>query len=781
MVSVILPHYNGDPSAAHGRTEGGAALEVNENPSNANVYAGDACYTGTGAGGSRTVAIRVVNDALTCQHRTAWEVAPGGSYTVYYRTFTTGGSPPALPSGDADDVCKIEAYEDNTGTVLQTFRSATTCPANQASFTGWCTTNGASGGTPYAGTLRLRIEAIDKTAGVPTGLNGNSDTAVNKGAIRCGMDVTSISYNSYPAGSTFAYTVAGETMTCTVAHTRAPANQVRTAVIKTTDGSDASIQSSSFTITSAATSSAASFTLSDAYPAAATTGGCQFDGFGNSVLTGVHWTHINAVTSPVTAPDSYTARRSAFFAFDPRVTVTHLVQVNSASFATPPMSADIGTTRTLPDVGYIATRFTNARGEGLTGSTLAYTRTLQDHAHVLSADSLTCTSSCIGTQGGQAGWGSLFLWNAGGPIGQWDKAVDITGPSTIDSDSHLISGTQTLTLALPDDAGGFPGDPLDVDCADTARPGGVIGCTITASLIDGSARTGDAAHIAVNVYNPSNTAVATAQTVTEIGSYGVYRYSYTLGSSPAEGRWIVLAYTDDAAIVSRADAVMVETDGTLALLTDTATIKGYTDQVEDYVDQVEGYTDTLEASAATAATAHAAAATAHANLQADTDDIQATLAAHDVAVLDALEAASILSSDEHQEILDAISAVQLGGNYTNATLAGFLADFHQHDLNQTEHRDNSMEIFGMSFNNLDFDGFLYLLLWFGVLLFCLVRSRVFAGFVATMGLLDVLIPDIMPGSPLFYFFLLVLAVWLEAIAGEKIYAKWLNKNSKGET
>lgn len=520
-----------------------------ENPSNSNVYGGDACGTFVGPLGTRDFAVRLANDAANCQHRT-WEIAPGGSFTLYWRTWTSGTVSPALPNGDSDDVCRIRLYYDAGTVVHQTLRSATTCNSDGTSYTGWCTDNGASGGTPIAGTLRIRVEVESRTLGV---LDWSKDTdADRRGAIRCGMDVPSITINSYPAGSTFSYTVAGETMTCTIAHTKAEANQVRTANVALLDGGDAAIQTNSLTITSGGTSTASSFTVSDTYPAASTNAGCQLAGFGNSALSGVKWTHINTATSPVTKPNDATARRSTFFNVDPRITATHLLLLDDNTFGTPPMSEDAGMTRTNTYVGRIATRFTNARSEGLSGASFLFSQSIQDTSATLPAS--TITAQTVSTQGGQAGWGPLQLWNDGAPTGSWTKTVDITGPATIDNNAHLLVATATYTLEAPEaGSDAFPGDPLHaLVIPDQANVNQTVRIIIAASNLDGSARTG--ATVLVDVWNDAHTQLVTGGTTTEVGT-GYYRYDYT---APSLGRFSVRVRTTDTLPAATATGFYVQ-------------------------------------------------------------------------------------------------------------------------------------------------------------------------------------------------------------------------------
>jgi hypothetical protein len=539
-----------------------------ENPTNSGVVAGDGGLTAGTITGTSTFRIRVDNDDSPVANR-AWEVAPGASTTVYYRRVIGSGGPGG-PDGTQDaDRCALRVYYDNTATVHQTLRDATTCPGNGTAYTIWCTANGASGGTPIAGTLRLRLEIDDETVvnnvfayRVDTdhasgGIMGGSNPT--KGAIRCGMDVSSISVNAYPAAATFAYT-GTESITCTITHTAAQAQQVRTATVALIDASSNIIATNSLTIGSGATSTASSFTVSDSFPASSINGGCQFDGFGNSVLTGVKWTHISSATAPATVVSDSLARRSMFYNVDARITATHLLQVNSNTFGTPPLGNDIGDTRTLPDIGYIATRFTNARAEGLTGA-ITYTRTLQDNGAVLAADTVNCVSACIGTQGGQTGWSNLYIWNAGGPIGQWNKVVDITGPANIDNNAHLLVSTQTLFLELPD--GGEViyeiteemGDPLKVFAA-YHEPTGEIKLTISESYLNGNARTGNAAGTTIYVYDPSDNLEINGANPTEI-QYGSYRYAFT----PDEpGNWLILIRTLNETGVPVGTSNIIEVD-----------------------------------------------------------------------------------------------------------------------------------------------------------------------------------------------------------------------------
>jgi hypothetical protein len=510
-----------------------------ENPSAANVYAGDAHAANSGTG-VRHHALRLVSDANVPQHRAGWEVGPGAGYTLFYREWATGVGVPGGPDGDADDVCRLEIYDGNSGTVVRTLRSATTCPANTTSYTVFCTSDGTSSGSPRAGTFRLRVIVTAKTGGIAV-YDVDSDTQ-DKGAIRCGTTISSIAHDAYPAGSTYAYTVAGESAAWTVTLTAASTNQVRkyNAVVLDNAGSIPSgFTSTSITQTAGATTFATSKAVSDSWPASAASYGLRVTITDTSPLTGVKWTHIHSVTAPVIMDSSAQVNRPSFYDVDPRITATHLLQVNSASFASPPMATDIGMTRFNDDIGYYATRYTNARGEGLSGASFAFTSTLQDNGLVLAAD--TGTGLTIGTQGGQAGWSTLRTWNNGAPLGGYTKTVDVTAPSTIDNDAHLLSTTAAYTLSLPDVEATYTGaDPLTVYALYNASSG-LVHIAIHSRLLNGDARLDVEDEVFFDAYNADHDLVADDQAVLE-QSDGDGAYIATW-DPPGNGLYEVVAHT----------------------------------------------------------------------------------------------------------------------------------------------------------------------------------------------------------------------------------------------
>ncbi|HUR61948.1 MAG TPA: hypothetical protein VM286_06245 [Candidatus Thermoplasmatota archaeon] len=640
-----------------------------ENPTNANVYAGDAHAIGTSGAGSREYAIRTANDAAAPTHRT-WEVAPGASITLYFRSWTTGVSPPLLccTGGDANDLCLIETLFDASATVQRTLKNSGSCDPDGTSYTLYCTTSGTSGGTPIAGTLRLHIRVREYTASNTIQVYDADSASADKGAIRCGLDAATVTHGGYPTGPTYAYTVAGETITVSATHTNRATGQTASSLIFTLYDGGTPIGSSATVSASTSGTTSTSTTVSDTFPAASTSVTVAVGISGNSGLTGVKWTAVNTVTSPIVKQDIVVFYKTATFTVDPRITATHLMQLNSGTFATPPMSADAGATRINTDRGYIATRFTNARSEGLSGASFAFTRTLQDSGAVVPAD--TATGLAIATQGGQAGWGPLALWNAGAPTGTWTKTIDVTAPSTIDADTYLISATKTYTLSAPTAPTVAAGDPLRIKCSpDPAIASQTVLCILTETNADGSARTGNAAGTLVDVYNPSFSIIVTGGATTEIAN-GVYRYTYTVSASPTLGTYPVIARTMDASVVPAGGSfTVIATPTTYATPSDVTTA----------VSSINGHVDSQLATERTTIDAHVDSqlATERTTINAHTDaKVDAAVTTLDAYTLSVVNAARDLIRGDLSTLTATIgSSTDLS---TAPTVFGKIALAHEH-------------------------------------------------------------------------------------------------------
>ncbi|MGH2375926.1 MAG: hypothetical protein ACRDIC_20950 [bacterium] len=122
---------------------------------------------------------------------------------------------------------------------------------------------------------------------------------------------------------------------------------------------------------------------------------------------------------------------------DPRITVAHLLQVDSATFGTPPLVNDVvGHDRGTSELGFAAARYRNSRAEGLDGLTV--TETLADGGGLVSPLSQSATTA---TRGGETGWAGTFLtWDPQLPGGDWTHTGDVT---TADLQSLEIGAADT--------------------------------------------------------------------------------------------------------------------------------------------------------------------------------------------------------------------------------------------------------------------------------------------------------------------------------------------------
>jgi hypothetical protein len=504
-----------------------------DNPTATDVFAGDSYIRATGvAGGQRHFRLSLVDDATTTNgvHRTGWDHAPNAQYTFTWRIWTTGvGAPPAL-DGDGTDNCRAEIRSE--ATVIATLFNAATCPTTGTTYT-WTPT--------VAGTFRMYVSAVQTNEiadnfNTATGTGGVNDY----GALRVGLDVT-FTHGAYPAGTTHAYTVAGETVGLTIGHTALATSQPTTSIVlKAIDSSNAAIKTNAVTL--AGTSTATSFPIDDAWPASACSCGFEAQVTATNAFTGSQWTHISTATAPATVVSEFVARHASAYNADARVTATHLLQ-NDNTFSTPPMSEnDADDTRYSSELGYVTTRFTNARGEGLVGSSFRFAHSMRDAGNV---DTDLISNLIIGTRGGEAGWGSLILFNEGAPTGTWNKFVDITAPATIDDDDFVIGATKSYSVTIPaSDAEGM-GDPLKLFISPLeAVPEDTVFFAASEAFLDGTARTMNAADTKLYLYDPSGDLVVNGAATTEQHD-GIYVYTYTLNATPEEGHWLAVIETTD--------------------------------------------------------------------------------------------------------------------------------------------------------------------------------------------------------------------------------------------
>lgn len=290
------------------------------------VFKGDcSLLIDAGAGNTRRYSLRTANVTGAPTDRATWEGDAGSSVTLFFRNETAG----AVPPGNADNVFELLVYyETGTGTLVKTLHSGTTPPADGTSYTFHFTSNGDSGGSPRAGTLRLYIRA-DRDAIVAydrnsdnTGGSGTSGTG-DQGALRSNLLVSDLTVSAYPSGSKFAYGVAAdEQFTLTATHTQKYADRDNeTFDMISLNASDVAVETFTDVELGAATTTAQAFTVDDTYATGDNNYGFRFTVNNNSLLlTGEKWTRPIDSGANVTQDGTNSVKRSSFYVVNPDVT-----------------------------------------------------------------------------------------------------------------------------------------------------------------------------------------------------------------------------------------------------------------------------------------------------------------------------------------------------------------------------------------------------------------------------------------------------------------------------
>lgn len=292
----------------------------------------------------------------------------------------------------------------------------------------WFTHNGLEGGTPRSGTVEIILRAVRTDVGTydvesdgnpnfpPTGTETLLDRGWIRGTTTKAVHATNVAGSMTPV-ATLAYpdtarvgVQLGAASFANPSYTFALGPKSATATLGAGN-------------TQATPSVGA---VDDGYPAAATLYTPTVTS-NNSAFTG----------QPSVAFSSETATDATV---DPRLTCTHHFQVDDNAFGTPPGSKNVVASMLNTQTGFIATRITNARAEGVDGLTATQTITPRKPGSGLSASSTTAT------RGGEAGWTAFLEWTSIKPGGIWDKAVDVTAPANIAADAYLLASTSVVTL-----------------------------------------------------------------------------------------------------------------------------------------------------------------------------------------------------------------------------------------------------------------------------------------------------------------------------------------------
>ena len=270
--------------------------------------------TGGLLGATRWWALASLNTSPSGDVNT-WEFTAGTTVSFYFRTGTTGITPP-----NAADSVRLE-LRDSAGTVLATLHNGAP-PADGTSFT--YTLNNA-------GPIELYVQAeYDGTLGDYNVDSQNTATvgAVSqwaRGLVRSNGRVTDITASAYPAGSMFAYGPAGdEFVTLTVQHDppfTSTDGDIEIAVLKGTGYQQAPVKQD---YTSSSTDQA--FVIdNERFDDELATYGAKAEPDGDAFLTpdsgAVLWTEFKADGPNVEQDLFHRVNRLDFYDVDPRVTL----------------------------------------------------------------------------------------------------------------------------------------------------------------------------------------------------------------------------------------------------------------------------------------------------------------------------------------------------------------------------------------------------------------------------------------------------------------------------
>ena len=370
---------------------------------------------------------------------TTQDLAAGSTVDITVTLTISGATPP----GEATTLELI--MQNDSGGAIHTFTLTPGLASQSVTF--HFTNDGTGSGTPRCGTVELNLRAVrtslvaydvqsDGTPNnAPTGFTSTLDRGWIRGTTTLIEAVSNIALGgakNAPAAyddSLFVRTTSGATSYVARALSVAVSNTTP-ALVQLTNSTTSTERDVAF-----------ASVCDDRFPVTVTT-------------VGVSVTVPNATLT--SQPDwIYTSTTDDSMPVDPRVTITHQLQLNDSAYGTPPSAKDeVPKVRNATDLGFSSFRCVNARGTGVNG--LSVRELLQD-ASALSppATDRTVTTS---TQGGEAGWSPTFAaWDEALPGGNWNHTVEI---QTTDADTLEVNGTEVFTLRAATGIAGL--DPIDL-------------------------------------------------------------------------------------------------------------------------------------------------------------------------------------------------------------------------------------------------------------------------------------------------------------------------------
>lgn len=356
-----------------------------------------------------------LNNSATTSSRTwvataATQDTVAGSSVSVVITQSSSGAAPAVVA----DTLTLNIYIDSGTTLVRTI-SLTPASASQT-ISLVMASDGVTAASARAGTLRMRITAVNTTGGATGTYNADTDavSAVPPTGFTITRDQgwvrsTTTASNALPGTGILAY---NDTLTATTTLGAVPFQSSIVNVSLSPVTSTASAASTTVTFVTALGVVDNRFPASSASRTTALT-------FTNATLTATPWT---------TATLTETTRT-----VDPRITFSRTLQIESNTFSTPPSSNPAINTsfqRLTSQLGFLASRAVNANGTGI--ATLTWTSKTWDNggfAGTEAAPAKTRTATAT-TQGGQAGWTDGFLtWDNQLPGGTWTFKQVILTPS----------------------------------------------------------------------------------------------------------------------------------------------------------------------------------------------------------------------------------------------------------------------------------------------------------------------------------------------------------------
>lgn len=408
------------------------------------------------------------------------DTAAGSSVNIVVTQATAGLAPPEVP-----DTFTLRCRINGDATNIRSFTLTPGSASQNVDF--FFTSDGVSGSSSRAGTVRLRLEAI-KTTGLGTAqYNVNSDDTTGQ-VLPVGWSVTQRD-QGYVRGSTTALVT---TSNVSFGGAEPALYAYPDPVFHRTVLGAALFKAYTLTATISGASSGGSVGVLATQ---------TFDATFSAFITNRFAAALQIQTASVTIPNAGLATGEAVapitvtpdsITLDPRLTIAHLLQLDDNVFGTPPLIKDaLNHDRLASQLGFAAARVRNARDEGQNGIT--QTESLQDVGALVPPLTRSTTTT---TQGGEAGWSATFqTWDSQLPAGDWNHTVTITAPSNaIGLEVNATDNTFTLLAVNPSLRLLVRSTSTDADTSDHIKPGDTLRTelilidlsTTTKTLVDAS-------------------------------------------------------------------------------------------------------------------------------------------------------------------------------------------------------------------------------------------------------------------------------------------------------